>query len=413
MNAPVPEAVRADWTASTRLSEQQVAAMRAYRLQRVQQTLREQDCDAILLSNPVNIRYATDSRNMTVWSLHNQARYCIVPAEGKAVLFDYANRNCLNATTPLPAVGERRLARIHAFFDVGEHALAVSRLWAEEVADVIRSLTGGTAGRIAVDRCDLLGYRALEAAGLRLVEGQRIMELARSIKSAEEVACARIALAVADLGIRRMRERLEPGITENALWSELHRTNIECDGEWIETRLLCSGPRTNPWFQECSDRVIGAGDLVSFDTDLIGPYGYCADLSRTLYCGTGKPTDRQRMLHALAAEQVAHNCELLAPGRSFREFLEKSWPIPARYLEQNYGCTLHGVGLVDEWPLVLAESGDPFEQDGVLQPGMTVCIESYIGEPGGPEGVKLEQQVLVTETGHEILSTTPLEPLLL
>lgn len=49
-----------------------------------------------------------------------------------------------------------------------------------------------------------------------------------------------------------------------------------------ETRLLTSGPKTKPWLQECGDRVIEAGDLVSFDTDLIGPNGYCADISRSL-----------------------------------------------------------------------------------------------------------------------------------
>ena len=73
-----------------------------------------------------------------------------------------------------------------------------------------------------------------------------------------------------------MREALRPGITENALWAELHRGNIAGGGEWIECRLLASGPRTNPWFRESSMRVIERGDIVAFDTDLIGPYGYCS-----------------------------------------------------------------------------------------------------------------------------------------
>ena len=92
----------------------------------------------------------------------------------------------------------------------------------------------------------------------------------------------------------KMREELRPGITENQLWSHLHQVNIALGGEWIETRLLNSGGRTNPWFQESSDRVIRAGELVSFDTDLIGPFGYCSDLSRTFYCGHGRPTGEQQ-----------------------------------------------------------------------------------------------------------------------
>lgn len=387
-------------------------ALRTYRYRRIQEQLAAFDCSAALLSNPVNIRYATDSRNMTVWSLHNQARYCVVPAVGKAVLFDYANRNCVVAAQPLPAVDERRPARIHSFFDAGEHALRVSREWAAEVHDAVRSMMGSGRHRLAVDRCDLLGFEALRAEGIELIEGQRLMELARSIKCDAEVACERASLAVADIGMQRMREALAPGITENELWAHLHHANIENDGEWIETRLLCSGPRTNPWFQECSDRVIQAGELVAFDTDMVGPFGYCADVSRTLYCGPGTPTASQRQLYQLAAEQVAVNCSLLAPGRSFREYREKAWKIPDKYYELNYGCLFHGIGLVDEWPLVAPDCADPIAQDGVLLPGMTVCVESYIGERGGVEGVKLEQQVLITGTGHEILSRFPLEPML-
>jgi Xaa-Pro dipeptidase len=388
-------------------------ALRTYRYRRVQQQLREHDCAAALLSNPVNIRYATDSRNMTVWMLHNQGRYCIVPAEGRAVLFEYANNNCMIAAPALPAIAETRPARIHAFFDVAEHAMVVSALWAAEIADVVRSLMGRGKNRLAVDRCDLLGYRALDREGFVLVEGQRIMELARSVKNEEEIACARRALAVADIGMQRMRDALEPGITENELWAELHHANIAHGGEWIESRLLTAGPRTNPWFQESSDRPIQKGELVSFDTDLIGPFGYCADVSRTFFCGPGRPTANQRELYALAAEQVAHNCDLLRPGGTFREYREKAWTIPARFHEQNYGSLLHGVGMTDEWPAIGWDCNDRTAQDGVLRLGMTVCVESYIGEVGGPEGVKLEQQVLITETGHEVMSRFPLESSLL
>jgi Xaa-Pro dipeptidase len=390
-----------------------VAALRTYRYGRVQRLLRENDCSAAVLSDAVNIRYATDSRNMIVWTLHNQARYCVVPAEGRAVLFEYANNNCLIAQPELPAVAERRPARIHAFFDVGEHAEVVSKQWAAEIADVVSSMMGPGRHRLAVDRCDLLGFRALEGAGFDLVEGQRILELARSIKSPEEIACARQALAVADIGMRRMQDKLEPGITENQLIAELHYANIAHGGEWIETRLLTAGPRTNPWFQEASDRPIRAGELVAFDTDLIGPYGYCADVSRTFLCGKRKATPHQRELYRLANDQILHNCELLQPGCTFGEYRERAWPLPERFHQQNYGTLLHGVGMVDEWPAIGWDASDPTAQDGVLLPGMTLCVESYIGEPGGQEGVKLEQQALITETGFEIMSRFPLEPSLL
>ena len=400
----IGQGVEADRTVAIDL-----AALRSYRYGRVQAQLRANDCAAALLINPINIRYATDSRNMTVWLLHNMGRYCVVPAEGPAILFEYANRNCLAGIPRVPMVAEVRPGTIHAFFDVAEHAEVVSRRWAAEIRDVVTRAAGAGRQRLAIDRADLVGAAALRAEAFELVEGQRLLELARSVKSSEEIACMRASLAVADLGMRRMHGALRPGITETALWAELHHANIANGGEWIETRLLSSGPRTNPWFQEASDRPIQAGELVSFDTDMIGPYGYCSDVSRTFVCGPGRPSGAQAALHALALEQVQYNCDLLKPGLTFREFTERAWTIPARYAQQNYGCVAHGVGMVDEWPAIGCDPRDPSLQDGDVEPGMVLCIESYLGEVGGAEGVKLEEQVLVTATGHEVLSRFPLD----
>ena len=102
------------------------------------------------------------------------------------------------------------------------------------------------------------------------------------------------------------------------------------------SRRACSlpGPRTNPWFQECSARVIEAGDIVAFDTDLIGPYGYCCDISRTWLAGDGRPTNEQRALYAQAEEQIAANMEMLRPGRSFRELSHAATSVPADYLAE-------------------------------------------------------------------------------
>ena len=386
-----------------------IDALRSYRYARVQEQLRANDCAAALLNDPVNIRYATDTRNMSVWLLHNPGRYCLVPAVGRAVLFDYPNRNCLAIAPQTPQISEVRLATAYGFQFVAEHAERVCRQWAAEIRATVSALMGADADRLAVDRIDLEGVDALRAAGFRLVEGQQLMEVARSIKSAGEIECMRASLAVADIGMQRMRDALRPGLTETELWAELHHANIAHGGEWIETRLLSSGPRTNPWFQEASARVIADGDLVSFDTDMVGPYGYCSDVSRTFHCGNAPPTPEQRSLYALAVEQVEYNCALLRPGLGFREFMERAWPIPARFNDQNYGCIAHGVGMIDEWPGIGCDVNDPTQMDGVFAPGMTICVESYIGEVGGTQGVKMEQQVLITETGHEVLSLFPLE----
>jgi Xaa-Pro dipeptidase len=157
-----------------------------------------------------------------------------------------------------------------------------------------------------------------------------------------------------------------------------------------------------------------AGDLVAFDTDLIGPYGFCADLSRTWLCGDGAPTSAQRDLYRIAAEQIAHNTALLRPGLSFRELVERGAVPPPDCFAARYGVLFHGVGLADEYPtLPHASDWTADTPDGVLEPGMVVCVESYIGRLGGHEGVKIEEQILITASGYEQLSSYPLDKRLL
>ena len=199
-------------------------------------------------------------------------------------------------------------------------------------------------------------------------------------------------------------------MTENQLWAVMHEVNIAHDGEWIECRLLASGERTNPWFQESGNRVIQAGDLVAFDSDMVGPMGYLADISRSWVCPGRKPTDAQRRLYAIAQEQVLHNIGLIKPGVSFREFAETCWPVPEKFVANRYMMMVHGVGLVDEYPSVAyARDFKDWGYDGVFQENMVVSVESYIGEAGGAEGVKLEQQVLISSRGAVPMSAMPFE----
>ena len=148
-----------------------------------------------------------------------------------------------------------------------------------------------------------------------------------------------------------------------------------------------------------------------FDTDLIGPFGYCADISRTYFFGPGKASGEQRRIYGLAMEQIHENIEkLMKPGINFREASELAWRIPNAFVKNRYSCVAHGVGLCDEWPKIThIQDRERSAYDGELRPGMTVCVESYMGEENGREGVKLEQQVLITDTGCRLLSTFPFE----
>jgi Xaa-Pro dipeptidase len=380
--------------------------VRRYRLDRLRSEMRLRDFSGLLLLDPINIRYAIDATSMQIWSMHYETRCVFVALDGPVVLFDYADHPHL--VQGLPTIDEYRVMPVFYYFAVGPRANESARRFGDEIADLMHRHGGGNR-RLAIDRLSHLGAEAIRRHPLDLLDGQPITEHARAIKSPEEVQLMRASLAVCQTGCQAMREALRPGITENALWARLHETNIRLGGEWVETRLLSSGPRTNPWFRECSMRSIQAGDMVSFDTDLIGPYGYCSDISRAWVCDS-RPSDEQRRLYFAAFEQLEHNIALLKPGMSFREVAERSWPIPEEFLSQRYSCLLHGVGLADEYPSIpylVDVERDLYE--GTIEPGMTLCVESYIGAVGGLEGVKLEEQVLITQNSVERLSNYPFE----
>jgi len=389
--APKPLAFDTD----ARLGEINIERMRHDRLARFRAELAKIDVAGALLCNPINIRYATDARNMAVWSLHSIARYAFVPTDGPVVLFEMGSTQ--HVTRGLSTIAEVRPSTPWTFMIAMDRVDEKCAQWADEIVDLVRKHGAGNR-RLAVDRCDPLGIQLLSERKLAILDAQRPIETARAVKTADEIDSMKLVIEVCDEGVRRMRAALVPGITENQLWSILHETNIAHGGEWIECRLLTSGPRTNPWYQECGTRVIQAGDVVGFDTDMVGPLGYVADISRTWVCPGKPPSDRQRRLYEIAQEQIRYNVALLRSGVGFREFSERAWSIPERYVPQRYLSPVHGVGLVDEYPVVpypqdFAEWGS----DGVFVKNMVVSVESYIGELGGPDGIKLEEQVLITD----------------
>jgi Xaa-Pro aminopeptidase len=279
--------------------------------------------------------------------------------------------------------------------------------WSAEIEDLMHTY-GGDNKRLAMDKLEPGGFQALLARGLEFVEGQQITEHARSIKSEDELTLMRWTIRVCEAGMARIYENSLPGKSEQELWAELHFENARSGGEWLETRLLTCGSHTNPWYQECSDRICNKGEMISFDTDMVGPYGYCADLSRSWTCGYTPMNNKQKQLYGAAIDQIQHNLALIKPGLSFREFNDKSWQIPQKYQPYRYSLAVHGVGLIDEWPVVPLHPDFDSAHSGCFEENMTVCVESLIGEAGS-ECVKLETQVLVTDSGAKMMDSFPFE----
>ena len=396
---------RQNFITKKRLREDEIDfdKLRSYRLDRVRKELEKNNLEACILFDPVNVRYALDTLNMSVYNMHNLTRYCFVPVNGPVILYEYFN--CENLSEGLNLIDEIRPAITWDYFSNGDQSEVQLKKWITEVKDLSNSYFKSR--KIAIDVLNGPAVTALNKEGISVVDAKLILEQARVIKSPEEIKCMRSAIDVAEMGIVKMREQLKPGMTENELWSILHQTNIENYGEWIECRILSSGERTNPWMQECSNKVIQHGEIVSFDTDMVGPYGYCADISRAFVVGN-KFNDEQKKLYSMAMEQIDYNSRLIKDGLSFKEFTEKSWSLPEDYYPNRYSVMVHGIGLCDEWPAIRYPT-DGGERSGTFQKNMTITVESYIGKVGGKEGVKLEQQYLIGENGLELMSHHPLE----
>lgn len=160
--------------------------------------------------------------------------------------------------------------------------------------------------------------------------------------------------------------------------------------------------------------VIKPNELIALDTDVVGCHGYYSDFSRTFHAGPDPPSEAQKELYSAAYAQITHNIGVLRLHMTFREFAEKAWDIPEKYNKNRYILLAHGCGMACEYPdLYHTGDFDDAGYDGVIEPGMVLCVESYIGADGGKEGVKLEQEVLITETGVEVLSEFPFEKRLL
>ena len=377
--------------------------LRSYRLDRLRNELKKNNIEACILFDPVNVRYALDTVNMSVYNMHNLTRYCFISVDGPTILYEYFN--CEILSKGLNLINEIRPAITWDYFSNGDQSELQLKKWVNEVNDLSNSYFKSK--KIAIDVINGPAVNELNKKGIQVLEAKKILEQARVIKSSEEIKCMRAALDVADIGIIKMRDYLKSGITEDELWSILHKTNIENGGEWIECRILSSGSRTNPWMQESSNKIIQDGEIVSFDTDMVGPYGYCADISRAFVCGN-KFNEHQKKIYSTAVEQIDYNSRLIKDGVSFREFTEKAWILPEKYYGNRYSVMLHGIGLCDEWPAIRYPT-DGGERSGIFQKNMTITLESYIGEVGGHEGVKLEQQYLVGENGLELMSHHPLE----
>ncbi len=390
--------------------------MREFRWKRLTDHIVQRGYGGLLMFDPLNIRYATDSTNMQLWNTHNPFRAVLLCSDGYMVIWDYKNSPFLSEFNPL--VKEQRSGADLFYFDRGDKIDIAADKFSNEVRTLITEHSDSNM-RLAVDKIMLHGLRSLEAQGFEIMEGEEVTEKCRSVKGKDEILAMRCASEACENAVAIMEQKARIDVpkgntSEDDIWAVLHAENIKRGGEWIETRLLASGPRTNPWFQECGPRIVQNNEIVAFDTDLVGSYGICVDISRTWWIGDKPP--RPDMIYAMqhAHEHIMYNMDLLRPGIHMRDLTFNAHKLDKNFQNGKYGCLMHGVGLCDEWPLIAYP--DKFVEgayDYVLEPGMVLCVEALVSPENGDFSIKLEDQVLITENGYENLTKYPFDPILM
>ncbi len=378
-----------------------VAELYAARMAHVRRHLARADVDALLICDPNDVFYVCGAMNMQIFCARTPARYLLVVDGGPAILYEY--RGCEHLGEGLDTVDEIRIAvGLDLVSSGGEVAAASSEL----ARDIGSELRHHRAQRVAVDRFPFSATDELRSAGMTLVPADTVLAAARSIKLAVEIPFMLDAMHRVEVAVGALEAAAAPGMTESEVWAHFHFELMAKQGQHTVTRLFQSGPNTFPYFQEAGARTLQAGELLALDTDANGYENYCVDFSRTFLCGDVPATPEQRRLYGRAKEQLDWNSSLLRPGIEFAELARRAWKVPDEHQASRYYCIGHGLGMSGEWPNIPHdEPGAEYPLDGCVEPGMVICIESYIGSATSGQGVKLEDQFLILDDGVETMST--------
>jgi Xaa-Pro dipeptidase len=376
-----------------------LALLSSERLVRLQAAMAAHGLEVCLLFNEPNIRYATGASAMPIFAMSTMVRCAVVPVEGAPILFEHPNsvhRSRLRA-------GNVRPMHAWEFFDDQQ---AEADVWAHETAGAISEL--GVGGKvIAVDRLGTPGFLALQRLGFSLVDSAPATQDAREVKTSQEVALLRSNGALVTQMLGAFEAAVLPGVRERDLLAVMSDALLRGGGEYLATSTVCSGPNTNPWRSEATGRMLEAGDLVFVDTDSVAIEGMFFCVSRTFPVGDGTPSSAQRATYSAALEWLEEMKGLVRPGLTCADIAERAPVLPEKYMPQRYECMVHGIGLEEESPSVCYPIDGQSNPDRVIRQGMALVVELYAGLVGADHGVKLGDQVLVTNEGLEVLAPYP------
>ena len=270
---------------------------------------------------------------------------------------------------------------------------------------------GLSAAKVGLDKANTVFVKALSAKFPKLVieDGDTPMQQARMIKLPEEIALLEEATAIADAVTATGISAIAEGVRECEVAGEAMRTLFGLGGEYahVMTPFVASGENMAPPHRICSDKIIRNGDLVFID---IGANwnGYFGDMARTTICG--EASDEQKKIYTAVYEGLKAGIAEMRPGRTNKDAADALIRTAAKYGFGDRFLSLfigHGVGIGANEPPYIGETlpGAPVFE---FEPGMVFAVEPLIWVEGvrGGGGVRLEEQVLITETGPHVMPRT-------
>ncbi|WP_163267102.1 M24 family metallopeptidase [Chelativorans alearense] len=383
--------------------------MHAYRLARARQALKNSKCGALLLFDVNNIRYVTSTK-IGEWERDKLCRFALLAGDNEPVLWDFGSAAVHHRLYCDWMPESHFRAGMLGMRGTVPPAVGLMKAHAEEIADLLRQ-AGVADLPVGVDITETAMLFELQRAGLDVVDGQQVMLDAREIKNIDEIVLLNQAAAMVDGVYHMIWEELKPGVRENDIVAAANKMLYEMGSDDVEAINAIAGERCNPHPHNFTDRLIRPGDQAFFDI-LQSYQGYRTCYYRTFNVGRATPV--QRDAYVKCREWLDAAIALIRPGVS-TDTVANVWPKAEEFGFPSemaaFGLQFgHGLGLaLHERPIIsrLVSLDNPME----IKTGMVFALETYCPATDGYSAARIEEEVVVTDTGCEVISRFPAEEL--
>lgn len=384
--------------------------LRKERLDRIKKLLKRSDMGALLCFDMTNVRYVT-ATHIGTWAMDKLARFCLLPQDDEPINWDFGSA-ARHHTLYCPWLGD---GRSRAGISTLRGAMLPESGRAEDVARKIRielEERGLLGEPVGVDAVELPVLFALQAEGIKVVDGQQLMQAARVIKTQDEITLLNTACMMVDAAYEELYQAMRPGVRENECVGLVSKVLYDLGSEHVEGVNAISGERCNPHPHVYTDRVLRPGDPAYFDI-LHSYMGYRTCYYRTFVVGSA--SQAQVDAYKRCRDYLDEAISLIRPGVTTTEVV-KVWPKAEEFGFPNEEAAFalqygHGVGL-SIWEKPVFSRLVSLEHAEEIKENMVFALETFWPAADGWSAARIEEQLVVTKDGCEVITRFPAEQLM-